>query len=213
MTPTSTVRRLQEVGVVAVLRAPDWRSCVSAAEALAAGGVLGIEVTFSTPEALRAIAALRESLPAGAVLGAGTVTTAEQARSAVEAGATFLVSPGTTVELAAAMKETGVACLLGAITPSEVMTALSLGADVVKLFPASLGGPAYLSALRGPFPSVPFMPTGGVAPDNLPAWRKAGVAAVGAGSDLCPPAAVARGDWDALTTRAAEYQRAWQGAL
>lgn len=213
MTPSSTVARLQEVGVVAVLRAPDWRACVSAAEALVAGGVLGIEVTYTTPEAPRAIAALRESLPGDAVLGAGTVTTPLQAQVAVEAGATFLVSPGTTPELAAAMKETGVACLLGAVTPSEVMAALALGADVVKLFPASLGGPSYLSALRGPFPSVPFMPTGGVAPDNFAAWRKAGVAAVGAGSDLCPPAAVAAGDWDAITTRAAEYRRAWQEAL
>ncbi len=212
MTPTTTVQRLQEVGVVAVLRAPDWRACVSAAEALVAGGVLGIEVTFSTPEATRALAALRESLPAEAVLGAGTVTTADQARTAVEAGATFLVSPGTTAELAATMKATGAACLLGAMTPSEVMTALSLGADVVKLFPASLGGPGYLKALRGPFPDVAFMPTGGVAPDNLAAWKRAGVAAVGAGSDLCPPDAVAQGDWDALTARAFEYSRAWKEA-
>jgi 2-dehydro-3-deoxyphosphogluconate aldolase/(4S)-4-hydroxy-2-oxoglutarate aldolase len=108
------------------------------------------------------------------------------------------------------MKATGAACMMGALTPSEVMQVISFGADVVKVFPSSLGGPAYISALRGPFPRVPFMPTGGVDPDNLRAWKQAGVVAVGAGSDLCPARAMDARAWPAITERATAYARAWK---
>lgn len=212
MTTHETLGELSRVGVIAVLRAPDWRTCVRAAEALVAGGVLGIEVTYSTPDATKAIAVLRESLPGDAVLGAGTVTAPDQALQAVDAGASFLVSPGTSPSLAAAMKVTGAACLMGAYTPSEVQAVLSWGADVVKLFPASQGGPGYLRALRGPFPEVPFMPTGGVSSTNLPEWKSAGVAAVGAGGDLCPASSLQAADWATITHRAEEFARAWREA-
>lgn len=212
MKAQETVTRLMGAGVVAVLRAPGWQACVQAAEALVKGGVYGIEVTQTTPEAVRAIHALAGSLPPHAVLGAGTVTTAAQAYDAVAAGASFLVSPGTSAELASAMKSTGVACMMGALTPSEVLQVVEHGADMVKLFPASLGGPAYISALRGPFPNVPFMPTGGVSPDSLGAWKKVGVAAVGAGSDLCHSRAMIEGDWAAITERARVYTQSWEEA-
>lgn len=212
MTPGASLEQLGRIGIVAVLRAPDRARCVRAARALMAGGVLGIEVTYSTPDAVGAIADLAATLPDGAVLGAGTVTSPEQAREAVDAGATFLVSPGTTPALAEAMKATGTMCAMGALTPGEVMTVRSMGADIVKLFPASVGGPSLVTALRGPFPDLAIMPTGGVAPTNIGAWRRAGVLAVGAGSDLCPARTMAKGDWDEITDRARVYVRAWQEA-
>jgi 2-dehydro-3-deoxyphosphogluconate aldolase/(4S)-4-hydroxy-2-oxoglutarate aldolase len=181
-------------------------------EALVAGGVTGIEITYSTPDAASVVATLSERYADQILLGVGTIVTEQQALDAAEAGAAFLVCPGTTPGVAAAMTGTGVTCLLGALTPSEVMTALAAGADAVKLFPASLGGPGYLSSLRGPFPDVPFVPTGGVDVDNLGQWRRAGVIAVGAGSDLCAARDLAAGRWPELTAKARAFTRAWADA-
>jgi 2-dehydro-3-deoxyphosphogluconate aldolase/(4S)-4-hydroxy-2-oxoglutarate aldolase len=127
-----------------------------------------------------------------------------QVREAVAAGARYLVSPGLDAEVAAAMADSGLLSMVGALTPSEVMAARRVG-DVVKLFPGSLGGPAYLKALRGPFPNVPFMPTGGVSRDNVRAWLDAGAVAVGAGGELVPSAALAAGDWQQISDRAADF--------
>jgi 2-dehydro-3-deoxyphosphogluconate aldolase/(4S)-4-hydroxy-2-oxoglutarate aldolase len=110
------------------------------------------------------------------------------------------------------LQATGAITMIGALTPSEVMAATRLGADVVKLFPAALGGAAYLRSLRGPFPAVPFMPTGGVSPATIGEWCAAGVVAVGAGSELCPAAALAQGDWAAVQRSAAEFTAAWAAA-
>lgn len=203
---------LADVGVVAVIRAPDSASALHAVDALVAGGVSGIEVTYSTPDAPSVIAKLAERYGDRVLLGAGTVLTEQQAWDAAEAGAAFLVSPGTSPAVAAAMSSTGLTCLFGALTPSEVMAAVDAHADAVKLFPASLGGPAYLSALRGPFPDVPFVPTGGVSIGNIGEWRRAGVAAVGAGSDLCAPRDLASGRWDDVTARARAFAAAWDEA-
>ena len=142
----------------------------------------------------------------------GTFPHAHAAAHAYPAGAEFLVSPGTEPALAGAMLGTGLTVLSGALTPSEVMTALSLGVHVVKLFPASLGGPAFLKALRGPFPHVSFVPTGGVTADNLGEWLAAGAVAVGAGSDLCSPTSMANGDWDAITAVARRFSAAARAA-
>ena len=106
-----------------------------------------------------------------------SITSSAQATEAADAGAAFLVSPGTLPDLTRAMRDTGRVVMTGALTPTEVMTALDLGVDVVKIFPASLGGPSFLKALRGPFPEAPLMPTGGVSPDNLSAWFDAGALA------------------------------------
>src|SRR4051794_28351380 len=168
---------LRSAGIVAVLRAPSADSAVATVDALVRGGVTGVEITFSTPGAAEAIGRVHERYGDGVHLGAGTVLEAEQAVSAVEAGARFLVSPGSEPALAAAMAGTGAAILLGALTPTEVMTARRLGSTAVKIFPASLGGPGYLRSLRGPFPDVPLMPTGGVTADNLADWFRAGAVA------------------------------------
>ena len=202
--------QLREVGVIAVIRAPSAAVAVAAVDALVVGGVTGIEVTFSTPDAADVIATVRGRYGPEVFLGAGTVLTGEQADAAVQAGATFLVSPGTTPPVARALTRTGAAVMLGVLTPSELMTAVDLGADVVKLFPASLGGTGLLRSLRGPFPTVPIMPTGGVNPDNLADWLAAGAIAVGAGSELCAPALLRRAAWAELTDRARAFTTAFQ---
>jgi 2-dehydro-3-deoxyphosphogluconate aldolase/(4S)-4-hydroxy-2-oxoglutarate aldolase len=194
--------------VIAVLRAPSADAGIRATAALVAGGVTGIEITYSTPDAAAVIREVRDQHGDGVYLGAGTVRTAAQAREAVAAGARFLVSPGTEARLAAAMLDTGATVLAGALTPSEVMATLACGVRLVKLFPASLGGPAYLRALRGPFPDVAFVPTGGVTADNLGDWIAAGAVAVGAGGELCSAPAMAAGDWAAVTASARAFAAA-----
>jgi len=205
---TDRLARTRSAGVLAVLRAPSPEAAIDAAGAIIRGGVPGIEVTYSTPDAPAVIRELIARYGDAAVIGAGTVTKAAQADAAAEAGAEFLVSPGTLPDLTSAMLGTGRVVMTGALTPSEVMSALELGVDVVKIFPASLGGPSYLGALRGPFPDAPLMPTGGVNPDNLAAWFAAGAVAVGAGGDLANGASITAGDWADLEARAARFAAA-----
>lgn len=188
--------------VIAVVRAPSADVAIEACAALVRGGVTGLEITYSTPEAPRVIRELDARYGKAILLGAGTVTTAQQAEQAAEAGARFLVSPGTRPQLTAAMVATGTLVMTGALTPSELMEAVELGTHVVKIFPASLGGPSYLKALRAPFPNVPLMPTGGVTPENVGEWLAAGAIAVGAGGDLVPSAALNDGDYAEIERRA-----------
>ncbi|GAB6859333.1 bifunctional 4-hydroxy-2-oxoglutarate aldolase/2-dehydro-3-deoxy-phosphogluconate aldolase [Microbacterium xylanilyticum] len=205
---TDRLARARATGVLAVLRTPSADAALHTADALIRGGVTGIEVTYSTPDAPAVIRELIARHGEGAYVGAGTVTTSAEAEAAADAGAAFLVSPGTLPDLTAAMRATGAVIMTGALTPTEVMTALRLEVDVVKIFPASLGGPAYLSALRGPFPHAPLMPTGGVTADNLADWFGAGAVAVGAGGDLANSASIAAGDWDDLEARARRFSSA-----
>lgn len=200
--------RARTTGILAVLRAPSPELALEASEAIIRGGVSGIEVTFSTPDAPAVIRELIARHGDAAYIGAGTVTTAEQATQAADAGAAFLVSPGTLPDLTRAMLDTGRVVMTGAMTLTEVMGALELGVDVVKIFPASLGGPSYLGALRGPFPDAPLMPTGGVKPDNLADWFAAGAVAVGAGGDLANGTAIANADWADIEERAARFAAA-----
>lgn len=194
--------RVRDTRVFAVIRAPDPDGAIAAVDALVRGGVTGIEITYSTPGVPEVLAAVAERHGDAVLLGAGTLRTPAQAREAVAAGATFLVSPGLDDELVGAMRGTGATTMAGALTPTEVMRAEALGVDVVKLFPAALGGPAYVRALRGPFPDTPFMPTGGVSPANLRDWLDAGVIAVGAGSELCSAPDVAEGRLEAIEAKA-----------
>ena len=182
----SILKRIGDLGLVAVVRGESREAAMEVVSALVEGGVLGIEVTFTTPEAAQVMRDLNEEYGDDILLGAGTVITREQAEESAEAGATFLVSPGSDPQLLPAMLETGLLVLPGALTPTEVMVARSLGAGALKLFPGSMGGPSHLKALRGPFPDVPFIPTGGVSPDNIADWFAAGAFAVGAGSALAP---------------------------
>lgn len=203
---------LADARVLAVVRAPSAQSALLAADALVAGGILGLEITYSTPDAPAVIRELDARYGERIYLGAGTVTTPEQATRAADAGARFLVSPGTRRDLTAAMKDTGRLVLTGALTPSEVMAAIDYGSDVVKIFPASLGGPAFLASLRGPFPDVALLPTGGVTPDNIGAWFAAGAVAVGAGGDLVSGADLASGRYDEVERKARLFAAAGRRA-
>ncbi len=202
---------IHQAGVIAVLRAPTSEAAVAAAEALIAGGVTAIEVTYSTPGAAPAIARIAQDFPE-AIVGAGTLRRRPQVTEAAAAGARFLVSPGTVPDLVQAMLDTGVTTFSGALTPSEVMNAADLDVDAVKVFPGSLVGPGYLRALRGPFPELRLIPTGGVSADNVGDWLDAGAFAVGAGSELCSTADMTAGDWSGITAKAKRFTRALAAA-
>lgn len=207
-----TLDALRAAGVLAVVRAPSAQAAIDAADALVAGGVRGIEITYSTPDVPTALAGIRDRHGDAVVLGAGTLLDPPQAVEAAEAGASYLVSPGLDDELVAAMKATGRVVMAGAVTPTEVMRARRLGVDVVKLFPGSLGGPALLKGLRAPFPQLSFLPTGGVSAANVGAWLAAGALAVAAGGELAPAAALRDGDWGLVTARAREFAAALTAA-
>jgi 2-dehydro-3-deoxyphosphogluconate aldolase/(4S)-4-hydroxy-2-oxoglutarate aldolase len=207
-----TLEQIKELGLLAVLRGPSPELTIQIVEALVAGGVTGIEITYTTPQAATVVRELARSYGAAILLGMGTVTEPAQAAEAVAAGAQFLVSPHCDEPLAQAMSASEVPIMIGALTPSEVMRAWKLGADIVKLFPGALAGPAYVRNLRGPFPHIPLMPTGGVTLNNIGEWFAAGVVAVGAGSDLCPSAWAADGRFDDITRRAEQYVAAVSSA-
>lgn len=207
-----SLARIGELGLLAVLRSPSADLAVKTVEALVAGGVLGIEITYSTPDAAGVVRRLDAIFGESIVLGMGTLTEPRHAQEALDSGARFVVSPHTEAELAHAMVQTGLPVMMGALTPSEVFQAWRLGSDVVKLFPGSLGGPAYLKALKGPFPQIPMMPTGGVSRGNVGDWFKAGAVAVGAGSELCPREMVLAGQFDEITALARAYVEAIQAA-
>jgi 2-dehydro-3-deoxyphosphogluconate aldolase/(4S)-4-hydroxy-2-oxoglutarate aldolase len=204
--------KVKDLGVLAVIRGPSPDLTVQMVEALVAGGVKGIEITYSTPNAEDVVRKLAEKFGDGIVLGMGTLTEPAQALSAKAAGANFLVSPICEPELVRAMVASGLAVMAGAFTPTEVFQAYRLGTDVVKIFPGSVGGPAYLKALKGPFPYIPMMPTGGVNAGNVADWFAAGVVAVGAGSELCPPQLAKEGKFEEISRRAAEFVKVVQAA-
>src|SRR5450759_301276 len=199
------LEKVKELGLLAVIRGRSPELTVQMVEALIIGGVKGIEITYSTPNAEEVVKKLAAKFGDSIVLGMGTLTKPEQAESAKAAGANFLVSPICEPELVKAMVATGLLTMAGALTPTEVYRAYSLGTDVVKIFPGSLGGPAYFKALKGPFPYIPMMPTGGVNAGNAADWFAAGVVAVGAGSELCPPQLAKEGKFDEITKKAAEF--------
>lgn len=205
MNKTEVLEKVKELGIIAVIRGPSPELTIKMVEALVAGGVLGIEITYSTPNAEEVVRTLANHLGDGILLGMGTLTKPEQALSAKEVGANFLVSPICEPNLIKAMVATGLMTMAGALTPTEVFQAYNLGVDVIKIFPGSLGGPAFIKALKGPFPYIPMMPTGGVSATNVAEWFATGVVAVGAGSELCPPQLAKDGKFDEISKRAAEF--------
>ncbi len=191
--------------VVAVLRATKVPDPLSLAEALAEGGVRCVEFTFTIPNVLDAI---REASEGNAIIGAGTVMSADQARAAIDAGASFVVSPACRPELVQACERRGVPVFLGAFTATEVAAAIDAGTAAVKLFPASVGGPSYVRDLRGPYPEAQFIPSGGVDETNARDFLAVGCPAVYAGSKLCPPGVVEEGNTEDITRRARAFVQA-----
>jgi 2-dehydro-3-deoxyphosphogluconate aldolase/(4S)-4-hydroxy-2-oxoglutarate aldolase len=204
-----SIRRL---GLLAVLRGPTSDLTLRMVETLVEAGVHGIEITYSTPNAADVVRELAKRFGGSIVLGMGTLTEPGQASEAQAAGAQFLVSPHTDSDLATAMAATGLPFMLGALSPSEVRLAHRLGSNVVKLFPGSLGGPGYLKALKGPFPGIAIMPTGGVSTTNIGEWFGAGAFAVGAGGELCPVAWAQEGRFDQIGARARQFLAAVEAA-
>ena len=176
-------------GVVAVLRATEAERFAAVAEVLVGAGVTALEVTLTSGGAVAALAGLIKDLPSHVVVGAGTVLTADDAKACVDAGAAFLVAPVLVPEVSAVGAGSGVPTYPGALTPSEVFTAVRAGAPVVKLFPASAVGPRFIRDLHGPLPGVRIMPTGGIDIDAIGAWLAAGAVAVGLGGPLLGVAA------------------------
>ncbi len=204
--------QIKMLGLLAVLRGPSPDLTLEMVGALVEGGVLGIEITYSTPQAAKVVKKLSKAYGGRIVLGMGTVTRVDQVEEALDAGAQFLVSPHSDRKLAKAMRRSKLPFMLGALTPTEVMQAVRWGADIVKIFPGSLGGPAYLKALRDPMPDIPMMVTGGVRVDNIAEWFAAGAVVVGAGGSMCPPDLAAEGRMDEITRRAQEYVAAVEAA-
>ncbi len=207
------LQRIRELGLIAVVRGESREAATEVSSALIEGGVLGIEIAFTTPEAHLAMEDLSNEYGERILLGAGTVTTSEQVEHSVSAGATFLVSPGCDPELVPLMQQTGLAVLPGTLTPSDVMLAQRMGLEAVKLFPGSLGGPSYLKDLLGPFPDVSFLPMGGVSLDNVEEWFTSGAFAVGIGSALAPRKLGTERERDEVVARADEFVSAVQVAL
>jgi 2-dehydro-3-deoxyphosphogluconate aldolase/(4S)-4-hydroxy-2-oxoglutarate aldolase len=205
MDKQETLNAIHDLGLLSVLRGPSPELTLKMVDALVQGGVTGIEITFTTPNALEIVRELNQQYGDKILLGMGTLTRPEQAPAAQEAGARFLVSPHIDDQLAEAMTATGLPVMLGALTPSEVVRSFNMGSDVVKLFPGSLGGPSYLRALRGPYPEIPIMPTGGVSEENAAQWFAAGAFAVGAGSNLCPTAMAKEGRFEEISQIARKF--------
>jgi 2-dehydro-3-deoxyphosphogluconate aldolase / (4S)-4-hydroxy-2-oxoglutarate aldolase len=205
MSREPTLKRILEGGIVAVVRFETSAPLVQVVKALADGGVTAAEVTFTVPDAVDVIRQVRREVGDAVVLGAGTVLDSETARAAILAGAEYIVAPIVNLEVIRLCRRYDKAVMPGAFTPTEVVSAWEAGADVVKIFPADVGGPAYLKALRGPLPQVRMMPTGGVDLSTAESFLKAGACCLGVGSALVDPKAIAIGDFARIRELASQY--------
>ena len=198
--------RIVEIGIVPVVRASSSAEALLAAEAVCAGGIPIVEITMTVPGAVEVIRQLKKSALDNMLIGAGTVLDPETARRCVDAGAEFLVSPGlniATVEFAA---REGKLMLAGALTPTEVMMAWNAGADFVKIFPCgNVGGAKYIRALKGPFPQIPLVPTGGVNLSTAGEFIEAGASALGVGGELVQAEALKSGKAEVIAENARRF--------
>jgi 2-dehydro-3-deoxyphosphogluconate aldolase/(4S)-4-hydroxy-2-oxoglutarate aldolase len=212
MSSDADLKRVLDLGIVAIIRSSSGDQLVDVAEALLAGGIDVIEVTFTVPDALGVIAAVRKKLGHRILLGAGTILDPETARAALLAGAEYIVTPTVNTQVIELCRRYDKVVMPGAFTPTEILTAWEAGADIVKLFPAEVGGPAHLRAIRGPLPHIRILPTGGVTLETLPEFVKAGACAVGLGSALVEKKAVEQRDFARITDLAARYVAAMKAA-
>lgn len=193
---------IERAGVVAIIRTQEAERVRWVADALVAGGVRTLEITMTVPGAVEIIRRLTEDPPGPLLLGAGTVLGGEAARQVVDAGACFVVSPVHDPEVMAVCRGRDVAVLPGCFTPTEILAAWRAGADIVKVFPAGTVGTRFIRDVRAPLPEVKLMPTGGVTAENAGDWIRAGAVAVGVGSALADPTAIAEADYASLTVQA-----------
>jgi 2-dehydro-3-deoxyphosphogluconate aldolase/(4S)-4-hydroxy-2-oxoglutarate aldolase len=205
MSKETQLRQVLDCGLVAVVRSRESRQLVEVVRALAAGGVGVIEITMSVPNALDVLKQVRLELGDKVLLGAGTVLDPETARAVLLAGAEYIVSPTVNLDVIRLCQRYDKLVMPGALTPTEILTAWEAGADIVKVFPAEVVGPAFFKALRGPLPQIRVMPTGGVDLTTAAAFLKAGACCLGVGSQLVEPETVARRDFDRIQDLAKQY--------
>ena len=204
-------KNLQDIvncGVVAVIRVASAQEAVEVCGAIAKGGVKPIEITMTVPGAIDAIKELKGAAEDKVLLGAGTVLDPETARAVILAGAEFVVCPTLNLEVIEVCRRYSKVVIPGAFTPTEILTAWEAGADIVKVFPATVGGPRYLRDIRGPLPQIRLMPTGGVNVGNTPDFIRAGAVAVAAGTSLVDKKAVSEGKYDIITENAKKFVEA-----
>lgn len=209
MDKMTVLEYIRRHGIIAIIRADSGEDLVRVVEAVAEGGIRCIEVTMTTPGALRCLELAASRLSATDIcLGVGSVLDAETARLAILAGARYVVSPVLAPGVIETAHRYGCPCLPGAFTPTEIFTAWEAGADMVKVFPASLGGLDYIKAVRAPLPNIPLVPTGGVDLNNLASFVAAGVSAVGVGGNLAGKALIKAGKFAEITENARKYATA-----
>ncbi|MBV4440583.1 bifunctional 2-keto-4-hydroxyglutarate aldolase/2-keto-3-deoxy-6-phosphogluconate aldolase [Clostridium tyrobutyricum] len=201
-----TLRRIEEVGVVAVVRAENSETAEKISKACIDGGIPAIEVTFTVPGADKVIASLKNKFSEKElIVGAGTVLDSETARIAILAGAKYIVSPGFDLDTVKLCNRYQIPYMAGCMTVTEMVKAMEAGTDVIKLFPGSAYGPSIVKGIKAPLPQVPIMPTGGVSLDNVDQWIKNGCIAVGVGGQLTGGAKT--GDYNKITETAKEFVR------
>src|SRR5215212_3407363 len=205
MSKETDLRRVLDAGIVAVVRSPDSQQLVEVCRALADGGVTVVEITMTVPDALDVVRAVRKALGDRVLLGAGTILDPETARAALLAGAEYLVSPTVNLDVIRLCQRYDKLVMPGAFTPTEILAAWEAGADIVKVFPADVVGPAYFKALKGPLPQVRVMPTGGVDLTTAAAFLRAGACCLGVGSQMVEPKAVAERNFDRIRDLASQY--------
>jgi len=199
---------LRETGVVAVIRTENPGDLVAVAQALGKGGIRFVEITMTVPDALEIIRdAVSQLKDTQVFIGAGTVLDAATARAAIISGAQFIVGPGFDAETVKLCNTYGIVVMPGAFTPHEILNAWKGGADVVKVFPADLGGPDYIKTIKEPLPQVELLPTKGIDFDTAGAYLKAGAIAVGAGGALVSKALIAAKDYARITENAQKFSR------
>ncbi|MGA6985989.1 MAG: bifunctional 4-hydroxy-2-oxoglutarate aldolase/2-dehydro-3-deoxy-phosphogluconate aldolase [Terriglobales bacterium] len=213
MTIEDVIRRIGEIGIVPVVRAATVEDATRAVEAICAGGIPILEITMTVPNATAVIRHVMREYGNTALIGAGTVTTAEQADQCIRAGAEFLVSPGLSFPVLAVAQACAKLAIPGALTPTELMHAHDNGAKLIKIFPCgNVGGPKYLRSLRAPFPHAALIPTGGVNISNAADYIAAGAFALGVGGDLVNATALRAGDLAKITQAARALIQAVHGA-
>ena len=207
-----TIAALLNPGVIPVLRLPGIDKLLALGEALDAGGLTTLELTLTTPQALEGIRTASSHFADRLTMGAGTVLDGETARQAILAGARFIVSPVLAEDIIATCHRYSIPVLCGAFTPTEVLRAWEAGADFVKVFPGEVGGSRYIKALKGPFPQIEFIPTGGIDLETIGDFMRAGCAAVGVGRALVSPAAFEKGEWESISATARDFVTAIKNA-
>jgi len=205
MNKTAKLNLIRETGVVAIMRANNSDQLMAAADAIKSGGVKVIEVTMTTPGAIEVIAEATARYGDDVLFGAGTVLDTETARAAILAGAGFIVAPTLNLEVLALCNRYSIPVMPGCYTPTEMLTAWEAGADMIKLFPADVGGPSLIKAIRAPLPQLDIVPVGGVNLDTAAEFIKKGAAALGVGSSLVNQKLLESGDMAELTRRAAAF--------